>query len=202
MPDRMAVPVPRSTPAWARSTLLQRVRPVFPSVDSHASRVCLVGVRGYYRDSMGEVGRNDRGIWDDAIFVVSPEAFASFNANTDPSRWGINPALGKPYACLRPGEWLYRVGYHKRGKPTGHPAFVQAAEVEVERRASRDATDAIVERGMFGINIHRASGTTTSSEGCQTVPAAQWEAFFALVTGELKRHQQAKLPYYLMEAQG
>ena len=48
--------------------------------------VCVVAVRGYYLDSMGSKGRNDRGIFDDAIFIVTPNNIFRFEANTDPLR--------------------------------------------------------------------------------------------------------------------
>src|SRR5690606_22423033 len=35
-------------------------------------RVALLGLRGYYRDTMGKKGRNDRGLYDDAIVLVGP----------------------------------------------------------------------------------------------------------------------------------
>lgn len=149
--------------------------------------VVLVGSRGYYRDSMGVRGRNDRGIYDDALFLVTPHVFAAFNANVDPSvnRRGI--------AVLQPGVWRYRVGIHGLSKPKSqqYRAFVQAAAVTVLR------DDVGYETGFFGINIHRGGMSGTSSLGCQTVPPAQWAAFFALVESELKRVGQTTFPYVL-----
>lgn len=126
--------------------------------------VRLLGIRGYYRDTMGVPGKNDRGIYDDAICLVTPVRFLTCNANTDPSvsRDGV--------AVLRTGVWLYKVGMHGLTKPR-HPsgaldyvepgyqyrALVQAGEVTVRRDQEGDDT------GWFGINIHRGSRSTTSS---------------------------------------
>ena len=62
---------------------------------------------------------------------------------------------------------------------------------------SRDGENG--ETGYFGINIHRGGANTTSSLGCQTIYPDQWEAFFALVKGEMKRAGQAVVPYLLTE---
>lgn len=117
------------------------------------AKVKLLGVRGYYQDTMGAVGKNDRGIYDDAIFLVTPTGYAAFNANTDPSvtRTGV--------AVLKPGLWLYKIGIHglNKPKPKRYKALVQAAPVTVTRDGQGDDT------GWFGINIHRGSETTTSS---------------------------------------
>ena len=152
-------------------------------------KVALVGRRGYYRDSMGVKGKNDRGIYDDAIFVVSPNLFAAYNANTDPSR-------GRPgMAVLKPGVWRYKIGVHGLSKPKAqqYKALVQAAEVVVVRDGRGD------DRGYFGINIHRGGNTTTGSEGCQTIVPDQWASFIATVEAEMKEFGQTSLPYLLSD---
>jgi lysozyme len=55
------------------------------------------------------------------------------------------------------------------------------------------------ETGEFGINLHRAGVNGTSSEGCQTVPPDQWDAFHALLTKELKAAGMKTFPYILIQ---
>lgn len=148
----------------------------------------LFGVRGYYRDTMGKPGTNDRGIYDDAIFVVGPQSFGAFNANTDPSAY--RPGI----ATLRPGWHPYRPGYHKRGKPTGHPAFRPATAGEA-LPVDRDGLAA--PSPGIAINIHRGGAHSTSSEGCQTIPPTQWDAFFNLALLEMERAGLKRLWYGL-----
>ncbi len=152
-------------------------------------QVCLVGIRGYYLDTMGEKGTNDRGIYDDAIFVVSPSVYAAFNANTDPS------VFRKGIASLKPGVHLYRQGRHGISRGPGYPALRPATKNEglpVTRDGEPDGVG-------IAINIHRGSNNTTSSLGCQTIPPAQWDAFIALVYSEMKRYNQKTIPYLLVE---
>lgn len=153
--------------------------------------VILLGIRGYYLNTMGDVGVNDRGIYDDALCIMGPEAFVAFNGNTDPSIYR------KRVAVLKTGVWQYKPGKHgitfnRPGYP--YPAFVQADEVTVVR----DGTG--LDAGWFGINIHRGSNTTTSSLGCQTVPPPQWDAFHALLNEQLKRVGQKTFKYVLVDA--
>lgn len=153
-----------------------------------SSPIALVGIRGYYKQSMGDPRVNDRGIYDDAIFLVSPFVYAAFNANTDPTVY--KPGI----ATLLPGIWHYKKGKHKFNSPKGYPALTQAAEVSV----SRDGGDLIF-TGFFGINIHRGSRSSTSSLGCQTIWPDQWDSFINLVYGEMDRCEVRVIPYLLVD---
>lgn len=154
--------------------------------------VGLLAVRGYYRDTMGKLGANDRGIYDDAIFLYSPSAHVSFNANTDPS------VTRKGVAVLTPGLWFYKIGIHGLNKPKNkrYKALVQAKPVTV----LRDGVG--LDTGFFGINIHRGNFNFTSSLGCQTTYPNQYDAFIALVEEQLNRYNQRTIPYLLQEYQG
>ena len=180
--------IPTATPRLSRDDLTLRLSDAGHTLKLMRHPLYLVGVRGYYRDSMGAVGRNDTGIYDDAIFVVSPNAFASFNANTDPSV--TRPRM----ATLTPGLWLaHKIGLHKSYRALSQ----QMGEVIVSRAGAG------LDTGYFGINIHRGSERSTSSEGCQTIPPKQWEGFIALVEAEARRLHGLKwnstvIPYALM----
>jgi lysozyme len=153
--------------------------------------VVLVGVRGYYADTMGKAGQNDRGIYDDALFIVSPTHFSAWNGNTDPSayRAGI--------ASLVLGVHRYKKGNHGISRPGGgYPAFRPATSGE-QLPVTRDGV--VNPRPGIAINIHRGGRNSTSSEGCQTVPPSQWDAFYAALTSEMKRHGVTSFPYILTE---
>ncbi len=152
--------------------------------------VALLGIRGYYRDTMGEPGKNDRGIYDDAIILLEKNVQLTFNANTDPSIF--RPGI----AVLKPGLWRYQIGIHGLNKPPGkrYTALVQAAPVTVIRDKQGE------ESGWFGINIHRGSENGTSSLGCQTIVPAQWPTFISSVQRTLTAFGQEEIPYLLVEA--
>jgi lysozyme len=151
--------------------------------------VVVVGIRGYYCQSMGDPAKNDRGIYDDAIFVwsLSPVC-AAFNGNTDPSRF--RPGI----ASLVEGVHRYRRGMHGISRGNPYPAFRPATKGEalpVRRDGETEISDGIA------INLHRGGNSTTSSEGCQTIPPVQWDAFYSLLDGEMKRHKVSTFPYIL-----
>lgn len=134
----------------------------------------VVGARAYYLDTMGEKGKNDRGVSDDAIFLVTPNLFAAFNTNTDPSaiyRSGLSRLKPSAYCA-------HRFDAHN-GK---YLALCQrAGQVIVHRDGTDTIKDGTVHedyghylgngdwQGDFGINIHKGGYGITSSLGCQTI---------------------------------
>ena len=192
----MSANVPRSTPQAARSTVLAALqkrwaadRPGEPFPDT-----VLGGVRGYYFRTMGRPDANDIGIYDDAIFVISPHAFAAFNANTDPSadRTGV--------ATLLPGCHPYRLGNHGISRPGGgYPAFRPATRGEalpVRRHGESRVPSA---RPGIAINIHKGSYHSTSSLGCQTIYPSQWDAFYHLAKNQMHRARIRTIWYVLID---
>lgn len=152
--------------------------------------LALVGVRSYYRDTMGRPGTNDRGIYDDALFVISDKVFKPFNGNTDPS------IFRKNIATLIPGIHWYRKGNHGISRPGGgYPAFRPATKNE-ELPVERDGVK--VPWPGVAINIHRGGVNTTSSEGCQTIPPSQWDDFYKSLSGEMDRLKLKEFPYVLI----
>lgn len=160
-------------------------------VDLKSELVCLVGIRGYFRDSMGKAAKNDIGIWDDAfVWIADGGEFGTWNGNTDPSRQYNRVAM------LKTGKWRYKRGIHPISRPGGYPAFRQADVVTVHRFNAGDDT------GDFGINIHRGGATTTSSAGCQTLPPDQWPSFKEYGYMLLDRYKKKTFLYLLVENDG
>jgi len=156
--------------------------------------VYLVGVRGYFLNTFGST-KNQIGIYDDALFVVSPTAFVAFNFNTDPVRIKKGKGTGecKGMAHLKEGMWFYQKGIHR-----GYQAFIQYKEVTVVR----DGTPNYEDTGFFGINIHKGGTNTTSSIGCQTVYPMQWDSMKTMTYELLSRYKQKYFPYVLLEHEG
>ncbi|WP_019943771.1 hypothetical protein [Dyadobacter beijingensis] len=198
----MPVALPANKPRLSFSRIMELIQDF--SLDTSASPLFIVGIRGYYRDNLGKVGANDRGIYDDALFVMSPGATATFNANTDPSIFRPKTPAKKGIARLKPGiYYAHRFDVHG-GKSSSYPAICQrAAPVTVIRDGNPDYE----ETGMFGINIHRGGYNTTSSEGCQTIHPTQWDSFYQLAKDHSRRLYGDKwnkkvVPYILIENAG
>lgn len=150
----------------------------------------LVGVRGYYRDSMGKKGVNDRGIYDDAVFIVYKGEVLSFNFNVDPSGYKEGVAI------LRKGIHWYKKGLHGITRPNPYKAFRPATPDEsliVNRQGQTGTSKGIA------INLHRGGVNGTSSLGCQTVPPQQWIEFQTLVYGMMEELNISKFPYVLID---
>jgi hypothetical protein len=144
----------------------------------------IIGIRG--SNDMNKIG-----VFDDTICLVTPTEFSTCVGNTDPSK--VYPRV----AVLRPGIWWYRKGIHGIDKPKDqqYMAFVQAAPVVVDRHQGIQG-----DTGYFGINIHRGGNNTTSSAGCQTIHAPDWETFRARAYAAMEAAGVEKIPYVLVEA--
>lgn len=152
--------------------------------------VKLLGIRGYYKRTMGDPGKNDIGIYDDAIFIVGPnKLMLSYNANTDPSRSFQGVAVLKPG-----GPYLYTIGMHNMRAP--YKALRQYGRVTVLRNGKDDTDTAAA---PFYIDIHKGGYNTTSSLGCQTIHPDQWIDFLTNVERLLDANRQKIVPYCLVE---
>lgn len=180
--------VPPSRPQQQRLLTEARLRAAGLSLENYP--VAILGVRGYYLDTMGKPGANDRKMYDDAVFLLSPRTHLAFNANCDPG------AFRKGIANLTPGIWYYKIGIHGWSKPASrrYKAFVQAAPVTVHRD---DWAKPVT--GFFGINIHRGSRLSVSSLGCQTIWPGQWSQLIEEAETELRFYRQSIIPYVLIE---
>lgn len=198
--------IPKRQPQALRTSILKTIRKhqCLFETDEWNNPIKVVAIRGYYLNTMGKYGENDRGIYDDAKFIITADHFSSYNANTDPSRSRTGMAILKA-----PQVITYKPGYHGYNSKFGHQAFRQRSDVTV----FRDGTDnypvgkkhpsygLCVSKGLwsdrsgsrFWINDHRGGKKTTSSAGCQTVPPDQWDAYHSTLELLLARHQH-KLP--------
>ena len=102
----MATNVPNETPRLSREKLHTLIEQY--AIDRTQYPLIVVGIRGYYKNSMGAPSVNDRGIYDDAIFIDTAQATIAYNGNTDPSRFraGKGFGKGKGIASLNPGAWF------------------------------------------------------------------------------------------------
>jgi lysozyme len=176
--------VPNSRPQQAKEKTLAMV--IKAGIED---LVCLVGIRGYYSETFAQKG-NNRGIYDDAIILLSPSVYATFNANTDPS------VFKKGIAVLKTGVHRYRKGNHGISKPGGGYPALRPANAKEELPVTRDG-----EGDSMGtaINIHRGGYNSTSSAGCQTIYPPQYDGFINLVYSEMSRYNQKTIPYLLVK---
>jgi len=172
--------------------------------------VYVLAVRGYRKSSMGDPTRNDVGIFDDAFFLVTPDGFYPENANTDPSKLGWNPGVGKPYGMLKSGHvWWFYPGAHKGRSP----AFRQADDTAVGQKLGIPNDGKFLVTRMWGIddprnyeewghqqvNIHPAAMGTTSSWLCLTLPYDRAKFWLNQATISLRENKQKLLPVILID---
>ena len=116
-------------------------------------------------------------VFDDLFAVVNGNEIKYYTCTTNAgTHWLKNLLNPKGTALLKPKQYIetWQIGLHQ-GK---YEAFVQAKPVEVFRDGDKDDVaeeTSVIEKGLFGINIHRASETTVSklidkwSAGCQVL---------------------------------
>ena len=148
-----------------------------------AEKAVIVGVRGYYKRTMGKPFENDRNLYDDAIFIVTERSLASFNGNVDPSKY--RPGI----ATLVPGVYSAVKWRHK-----GKYKSLQIVRDTVTRDGQKG-----VDVGRHGINIHYGGSNDTWSEGCQTLPQAQYWQFQGLAYELMDTHKKDSIKYLLVE---
>lgn len=141
--------------------------------DSKPFNLNIVGIRsdkleaGKFKDLICVFWKNE-GYWN--LFKSQCTTVAGLHYLQNP----MNPA---GCAILKPGQYrgAYRIGKH-RGK---YDALIQVKPVEVYRDDNRDVffdeIDSSVQKGYFGINIHRAhykfelDNVGKYSAGCQVI---------------------------------
>jgi hypothetical protein len=196
----MSAPIPPGRPHAALGLVMSHARAAWEGERPTSSlpETFVLMSRAYYEATMGQPG-NDVGMYDDAAFIVSPQGFSSWNANTDPSRYGWNAGAGKYMARLKPGIYTYRRLKHHPSRPDGYMAFGQGDSPVTVERIREDGSIARTESGCFGINLHRGGINGTSSEGCMTIPTGQWPAFDQTLSGTLKSLNLTGFPLILIE---
>lgn len=179
--------VPDTTPHQSATATEQMLR-----TGGVANGFALLGIRGYYPHLLGNFDGWEKGVYDDAIILLTPTTYQCFNASCEASR----PKHGT--ASLLEGLYSYKIGTHGICKPVGrrHEALIQDSLVKISRLGSPG-----VQLGFFGINIHRGGDDGTSSEGCQTIHPSQWDRFIGLTRGELTRHGRHRIPYLLVRSE-
>lgn len=173
--------VPRSRPQASREDVLRYIDAA--GLNLGAEPVILVGVRGYYKRTMGKPFENDRNLYDDAMFILTSDRLAAFNCNVDPSKYrhGIASLIAGVYNVVK---WRHKGKY----------AALQITDDAVTRDGEQG-----VDHGRHGINFHYGGDNDTWSEGCQTFPQSQYWQFQGLIYELMDTYKLSRIKYVLAE---
>lgn len=148
----------------------------------------IIFIRSYYLDSMGAPGKGDANIYDDAVFLITPNVRESFNANTEPSF----PKKG--HAILNLGKYVFRRGKHKGRYPALRP-YPEGVVLKCTRNG--------VPANCSHTNIHKGGSKTSFdvvwSEGCLTIPDIQYQEWQTRVWSEMDKLKQATIDVVIVE---
>ena len=148
--------------------------------------VNIIGVRN--SDTHGKVTN----AFDDCVTISFKEdgewKFYCYQATTDPgSHWEKNLLNKKGVAILKPGQ--YRGSHKLRLHQGKYLALGQQKPVKVYRDNNRDGKYDLLEEnideGIFGINIHRATGRA----GGKSVQGDKWSAGCQVIADNDDWHQ-------------
>ena len=148
----------------------------------------IVGIRGYYSKSFGKEG-NDFNVWDDGFLVYEEgNLIKTFNGNTDPTKLRVDDAM------LDEGIYQFQKGIHN-SRVWGLRAYPEGVRLPCKRQNSRG----VWYKSLCSlINFHDPKGSSTGSEGCQTIPQPQFDEFRDLVYELLKKHRLKTVTYLLI----
>lgn len=194
----MSKMLPPDRPNISRARVLEILKA--NGIDLAVVKLAVVAIRGYYLNTMGVLAKNDRGIYDDCIVVITDKICVPFNGNTDPSAFRPRTSKQQGMATLKLGVHWYHRGNHGISRPGGgYPAFRPANPAE-RLPVTRDGQ--VGDFWGIAINLHRGSKTSTSSEGCQTLWPDQWGEFYGLVDTQMTKVGVSKFPYVLVAEKG
>jgi len=140
---------------------------------------------------------------------IAKWAYFVFKCTTDPGTyWLNNPMHSQGTAMLFPNQYVdtYKIARH-RDKYYALTQRLNKVEVvrDYNRNSILDFYNGTIDRGMFGINIHRArkNGTTYEvdnySAGCQVFQKAEEFDFFMKLCEMHKRVHGNKFTYTLID---
>jgi hypothetical protein len=141
--------------------------------------------------------------FDDLFALIQGDNIRWFTCTTNPgTHWLKNILNPKGAALLKPNQYVdtWEIGLHQ-GK---YEAFRQCKPVEVYRDGDKDDVaeeTSVIDKGLFGINIHRANEKAISklidkwSAGCQVLNNP---ADFALLLSSAKESKQKHFTYTLL----
>ena len=168
----MARIIPHSRPKMSRENISRILSHTVPPNELNPNLAYIVGIRGYYLNTMGKRGENDINVYDDAAFVISPDEFHSYNANTDPS---FVKRKGRFLAKINLGVYTFYRDYHLRSR--GKSKMYEALRMYPEgvwiacTRNGKPSTCGFIN---FHYGSNRPQNWVTWSDGCQTIPKTQY----------------------------